>query len=626
LRCWDAIIRLRTPELGSPDTVLGYGGESAGELASAVEAAAAHSGEAWCFAHNAGFDLTVTSLPMVLCERGWSPEFVHLGDETCVFVLKRKGGRLVITDTWSWLRCGLDTAAGDVGMRKTRLPAQNATLADWHVRCRHDASILDRLISELLDWWDGAELGAFAVTGSSCGWRSLRAKTPPRSVLVGPQQPRTALEREAVYGGRKEVFRVGRFQHRWVDDLDLDAAHLTTVANMPLPVAPIRSTSFGRPPDALQPPDGLGAVCTVRIATQRPVAPVRVGDEVWWPVGEFTTTLTTPELAAVQELGAGVEVLSCQWYRLSDAMAGWGRWALDLVRGAGDPAPKVVRRVAKGWGRSVPGRFALRTSELVRTRQATHLGWHLETGHDLTSGAPLELLTFAGVERTYRKDVDGRDCFPAVLAFVEGYVRAAVAGTLDQIDPELLLQVNTDGWWQLRGPRDGPDPCEQVPWPYTATRRASSRDVTVRGPNHVEAPGDRRLSGVPAGARQNLDGSYAWQDWPGLRWQMMFSRPGEYARPGREMVLQEHYCRRWVLDTGETVPVSVRLTPSGQLRLLPWSRTLRRQPGDVLADHQVPALAALADVDRPWRLVPRPRLARPAPRPRPRPSAAVPAA
>ena len=61
---------------------------------------------------------------------------------------------------------------------------------------------------------------------------------------------------------------------------------------------------------------------------------------------------------------------------------------------------------------------------------------------------------------------------------------------------------------------------------------------------------------MPKDAELGDDESFAWSDWPGLRWQIEHSPPGEYLRPPKEMVLREHYCRRWVLDTGETVPVT----------------------------------------------------------------------
>lgn len=595
LRCWNTVTRVRRDHGPVGDTLIEAAGEYAPDLADVIEAATAITGEAWCFAHNAGFDLTVTSLPMILADRGWEPVFINLGDETCVFSLKRDDAKLTITDSWSWLRCGLDTAAGDVGMRKTRLPDDDDTLRAWHHRCRHDAIILDRIMAELLDWWERQDLGRFAATGAGCGWRTLRHHIAPESMLVGPDGARTRLERDAIYSGRKEVWQVGRVRNRIIEDWDLRSAHLTVIASELMPARPLDHRKLEPPPDPLNPPHGLGAICRVKITTRRPCAPVRLLDDVWWPVGQFTTTLTTVELVEALKDADDIEVIDQQWYMLTDALQPWGCWCVDLQSQSDNIVPRVVKRVAKGWGRAVPGRFALRTSRLIRTEPAQHLGWRLDTGHDLDTGRALETITYGGVARTYLKDLDGRDCSPAVLAFVEGHVRAAMAKIIRERPPQNMLQVNTDGWWEIRQGRDAHEAGTSVPAPFVAVRKAVTRDVTILGPNHTDAKGDRRLSGVPANARLGVDGTYRWEDWPGLRWQMRFSRPGEYVRPGREMTLHDHYCRRWVLTTGETVPVSVGCDQSGETVLLPWSRTACRQPSDQLADWQVPALEQLRD-------------------------------
>lgn len=605
LRCWDALVRIRRHGgLGGFDTEA-FQGETPGGLVDVLESAADLTGEVWAFAHNLGFDLTVTNLPAILVERGWEVGFMSIGDESAVFVFSRDGQKLCVMDSWSWLRCPLERAATDVAMRKVPLPLEGDSLERWHQRCAHDVKILDHLLCELMAWWDAQALGQFGLTGAACGWRTLKGKIAEKQILVGVEQPRTERERRAIYGGRKEVWRVGQIRGAWIEDWDIASAYLTTAAFLPLPRKPLSTRAGALEIDPLNPPEGISGLSEVQITTIRPIAPARVGNDVYWPVGTFRTLLTTPELQLVAEHAEKIKVIDTSWYLMSDDLGRWGRWCLNMVNGPGDEVPKVVRRVAKGWGRSVPGRFALRKPTLISERPATHLGWALETGVDLESGCPIEVLTFGGVERTYRKDQDGADVSPIVLAFVEGYVRAAMARTLEARDPAQLLQCNTDGWWETRAGRDPGAGGAAVPHPYRAVRKAVTREVNVYGPNHTDAANDQRLAGVPRNAERKDDGSFHWQDWPGLRWQLENSRPGEYQRPGRSISLAPHYCRRWVLTSGETVPPSAQTSRSGVNSLLPWSQTLYRRPSDELAEHQVPALLELADAE-PWRASPRP--------------------
>lgn len=595
LRCWAAATRVRHDVArGYPSPMVADGNTAAG-LCDLVEVSSKITGEAWVFAHNLGFDLTVTALPFVLIERGWQLDAFNLGDESCWWTLAREDRRLLLTDSWSWLRCPLEDAARDVGRRKVKLPDESAPLLEWLRRCRGDVLILDRVMCTILDWWDDQQLGRFGITGASCGWSAMKQLAPARTLLVGPEPERTAFERRAVYGGRKEVYRVGEYAGGWFADYDFVSAYATTAEHYPLPIRPARTRAPAAPLETHLDDPRFDVLAEVQVTTRRPCVPCRIGDDVWWPVGTFRTVITGPELRYAATVADTVEVLWCRWYELGRALQRWAAWCGELQDGAGKGAGGLVGRLARSWGRSVLGRFAGRTSEVVFDRPATHLGWHLETGHDLPSGADLEVVTIGGRELTIRRDLDAADCSPVVLAFVEGHCRAALGRALDQTAPELLLACNTDGWLQrVRGRLSRAERLDGHS-PYRVARKAVARRVAILGPNHVVTPADRRLSGVPAAAVEGDDGRFRFHEWPGMRWQLEHGEPGVYVQPGRAVQLADHYARRWVLQDGQTLPVTVELDAGRQPHVLPWSRTWGRRPGDMLADVQVDQLAGLAD-------------------------------
>ncbi len=598
LRCWDAKVRRRGAAEGSGRNVRYYAGESPATLYDVVETASQIDDEVWVIAHNVGFDLAVTSLPFVMVEHEWTLDGVHLGDESSWWVLKKAQRKVIITDSWSWLRCSLADAAKDIGRRKVRLPDADDSLDAWHKRCRKDVDILDELMVTIMDWWDQNQLGVFGLTGAACGWRSLRRVIGPKKILVGPDGARTAFEREAVFGGMKDVYGVGEFHDTWISDDDFVGAYPTAAAAFPSPAMPIKKwTTTAALLDA-DPPPQRDYIARVEISTHVPCAPCRIGDEIFRPVGTFRTTLTGPEVRYAMSRADRVTVISWRAYKMTYALANWAAWCLKLQNDTTGTVPDVVARVAKNWGRLAIGRFATRTSQVIATRPATHLGWHLETGHDLDTGRRVEWLSMGGVEQTIVKDLDGADCFPAVLAFIEGHVRVALSQLLDSRQPNLLLQCNTDGWWEMKADRRSDYRPEFVPWPFRTTRKALERRLLVKGPNHVMSPHERRYAGVPAESVVSSVGTMAWRDWPSLRWQLEHSATGEYKRPDREAILSEHYVRRWVLDTGETIPVTATTTVDGEVSILPWCRSWGQRDGDVLAPYQIPILAKVNESDR----------------------------
>ena len=593
LKCWDAIHRRRGLKGLQTTSKTYHSGEDAISLANLVEDVAEVDKETWVIAHNVGFDLSVTSLPFMLFNRGWKLGSFHLGEDSSYWTMSRNKKSIVIVDSWSWVRCALGDIAKDVGRRKAKLPTDKDPLDIWHKRSRVDVEILDEMMVTILDWWDKEQLGRFAVTGAACGWRTLRKKVPAQKILVGRDGERTDFEREAVFGGRREVYGVGIFHDNWMGDFDFSSAYLTTLAAFKMPSRPIPKWTTDDELLFEESPETRDYIARVEITTSVPCAPVRVAKEVWWPVGTFRTVLTGPEVRYAMTLADDIRVIDWQGYRMTSDLSNWAVWALTLFTKSDAEVPHVVKRVIKNWGRSVPGRFAGRSSRVVSTGPSLHMGWHMETGHNLDTGRVVEILSIDGVQKTIEKDIDANDVFPAVLAFVEGHTRVALGQMMGSRRPESLLQCNTDGWWESRAARSNDYTPENIPWPYMVVRKALERRLEIRGPNHLMTPHETRYSGIPSSSVNDEDGGMHWNEWPSLKWQLINGKTGEYRRPERTAHLAIHYVKRWVLSTGETIPITTRVNDEGDTLILPWSQTWGRRRGDELDTYQVEALSAL---------------------------------
>lgn len=595
LRCWCARRRLRRPGRGDWPYTLDAHGETALDLAKFVEAAAELDSEVWVFAHNLAFDLTVSGLPFLLAELGWWVADVHLGEESCWWSLRKDGRRLMLTDSWSWVRCSLDQVAKDMGRRKVPLPDNDAPIGEWVKRCKKDVDLLDGCMETVMTWWEENDLGRFGVTGSGCGWASMRRAIPRRSLVVGPDPDRTPFERRALFGGRQEAYRTGQVSGVWSADYDMADAYLTTTLNNRLPTRCVGYLSVIPERFATSDVGPEDVIAEVEITTDRPVAPCRIGDEIWWPTGTFRTVLTGPEIRYVVSTGAKVTMRGGYLYRVDVTLADWAWWCLGVEHNRDGSTPPIVRRIAKGWARSVVGRFAARSSRVAHERPAEHLGWHLVTGNDLQTGAHLDVLTLGSVERTIIKDTEPDDGFPAITAFVEGITRANLGRILDSRDPRRLIQANTDGWWESRVVSTTAYVPECPVEGVRIVRKRLERTVTVLGPNHLRSASERRFAGVPRGARAIGDTEFTWHDWPSMRWQMENGTAGTFTRPKRTVTIAPGYVRRWCLADGETIAATAYLDPAGSNRLRPWSQTAGRMAGDELAPFQIEALARLTD-------------------------------
>lgn len=592
-RCWALTLCERHLTGEVPMRKTSWSGPACIGLAERVSEIALDRPETWLFAHNLGFDLAVSALPDRLVEAGWELRDIWIGERSTWALLKNGRHTLAMTDSWSWLNAPLSEIATKIKRRKKPLPENDGTPAAWLARCETDVDVLCRALVILMEWWDANDLGRFGITGAACGWAAARHRIEPRSILVGPDDERNGFERSAIYGGRREAFYIGVVRRSSACDYDLVGAYPTVAAARNLPRRPAKP--FGSLP-ADSPwidSQSIGIIAEVIVTTKEPIAPCRIGREVWWPIGTFRTTLCGPEISLAIERGATVEIGHGWSYDLGPALQRWARWCLDLSDRSNTTAPAIVKMVAKGWGRSVIGRFATRTSQQVLDRPATTPGWSLTHGRHAESGAPLDILTIGGRERWYLQDQEGADSFPAIFAYVESHCRAALTRIILTRLAGSVVQCDTDGWLQREPYRKSGLDLPEVPEPFRVHRKGIYDHVEIIGPTHLNLDQTARWAGVGSARDGDDSTGYTWWDWPGLRWQLQHSQPGTYVRTKRKSMVHYDVVKRWIWQDGTTTPAQARLGADGRTELVLDEGTAWHAFMGHLAGAQHPVLAAM---------------------------------
>ena len=570
-------------------------GVTALQLVEFLESTCRSSETVWAFAHNQGFDLAVTRLPLLLLRRGWTITAHALASDSPWARLARGGHRLVLADSTSWLPGKLEALGELVGIDKPPLPKHDDDEEDWWFRCRRDVHILAESMLQLLDWWDDRGLGAWSVTGPQCGFNALRHMPNVHHVVIDPDPVARAFERQALVGGRREVWRVGR--QRWGDywELDFRAAHATIAAYCPLPKR--RSVAF----DSMAldnwrvTSERWAPIAEVEVRTNTPRYPLQLGRRLWYPVGQFRTILCGPEIAEARRRGELLSIGAGYVYQLGQHMGDWGRWVLSELDDETATSPPVPRAALKAWSRNVPGKWATRTSVTWHEGQALEQGWNVEHGRHHPSGAPCAVLDMAGHREILLQDQDSDDCFPAVLAWIQSEVRVRLGRLIDMVEPSNMISCNTDGLICEGG--GGLGARIEVPdlWPLVPREKARYEWVHPISPQHLILPTERRLSGVPANAEEIAPGRYSWMAWGRLPAQIASGESRGYVRERRTVDLSAVPVNRWVLGGGQCLPVTATVDLDGTTRLeSPWAGWEGIAPQG-LRPVQHPQLQALLD-------------------------------
>lgn len=593
LRLWAARLDVRRARRATQLGTVRTWGRSAVALAAQVDTWCAGQTVMWLYAHNLSFDLTVTRLPDELERLGWVVSDHAVSSDTPWLRMRKARCVLTMADSWGWLRAGLADVGQDVNYAKPPLPDWEDSDQAWRQRCEADTDILALAMLSLMDWWDRAHLGSWALTGSAAGWNVMRHMMPPRSMLIVTDPAQVAADRAAVYGGRRQAFTHGPQQGGPFDLADFHRAYTVICRDKPLPVR--RRGNF-QELDIESPllcGDRYGILADVEIETDSPRWPVRAGGRVAYPTGRFRTTLAGPEILEARQLGCLRAIGAGYLHELGTPMSDWARWCLEQQTAPDDQVPPVAKRALKHWGRAVPGKSAAHGWVKSDAGEAMHSGWWYEPVYNAGAAAPGHLVELGGRAWEVVQTNAGDNAYPAVLAWIESWTRLYLSRAIAAAGPGVVISCDTDGYiaradsgWETAAAAADTGPLE-------VRHKATWRELTIWGPQHYQSEDVRRLAGIPKSARANEDGELEATLWPKLAWQMGTGHGDAYVRPVQTYQVAESYVTGWVLADGTVAALHAAICPCGTTVLVPWDQTPAAASGAVLGQAQATHLAAM---------------------------------
>lgn len=615
LRLWVAGVVDRRPKGNqTPKVATAYGFDRA-SLATWLDGATNGNTSLWTYAHNLGFDLTVSRLPDFMHRLGWRMTQWQFAGRN-VSGRMRKGRKcLRLCDSGSWLPNKLADIGLAVGRPKLAMPAFDASEEAWLTYCEGDVLVLAEAMLTLLAWWDDQKLGHWTTSGPACGWSSMRHRSRVASIVINPEPTQVAHDRMAIRGGRRDVTRVGVIPGGPFALVDFSNAYLSVLANCLLPQARKHHAEAFEPDGLWVDGNQFGVIAECQVNTPTPRYPLRTPSGVFYPVGRFRTVLASPEIAWARD-GGHLEAIGAGWvHDLGKPMARWGAWVLSMLDPDASDTPAVVRMMAKQWGRSVPGRFAARSSRIADRGPALWPGWHLERGTAGPEHAPAADVHIAGRHWWVTFDQESDNSYPAVLAFIESYVRVALGKMLEALGEPLWVCCDTDGlvvdlnkaasWLsgrqvalrRTRGPMSLAEAVcgclEPLTWPLVPRVKVLSETLTVAGPQHYSGDTFSRASGMPASVELDQEGHPVMWSWPKVQWQMAHGSPNGYVRVETHWTHPSTTAHRWVLTDGTALPVSAAINAQGQSVIAGCYPPAHLAIGVALAEHQSPALRGL---------------------------------
>lgn len=412
----------------------------------------------WAFAHNLGFDLTLLDYwhqqrqgryTIGPVERPPNPRTgrprkpwvgkLCLEARPTFLVCRGPSGTLKMVCTGNYWPGSVEDMGQSFGLAKVPLPDWDAPEDAWFARCDRDVEILEAAVVDLIKRWVGDDSGTFQLTAPALAMRNFMHTAPFRAkgrdtpnLVIEPEHPAIPMERDSLYGGRFEAFKVGQLPGP-VYHLDVNSCYLSAMEDGLFPVCH-RGPLLDPTPDGLwRAMQAYGAVARVLINATGDTYPIRLEKPpaVLHATGRFWTTLTGAELLRALDSGH-VDAVEKAWlFSLGPLFKGWARKWHDRKIEAEKNNDRAGRDYAKLIGLSLYGKWSQHG-----------FGWHdrPELGpdpfdrrwavHDVDEGTIRTYRAVAGVVQEWCEHTPPRHLFPAISAYVSAMVRERMRTTI----------------------------------------------------------------------------------------------------------------------------------------------------------------------------------------------------
>ena len=414
------------------------------------------------FAHNLSYDARAGLDHTVLLSEGWDVRMASF-EPRKTFVILAKGRKTVkLVDTMNYIPVSLKEVGKTFGLEKLEMPPLDAPLDEWKRYCLRDVEIIETFVTWLLETMWRMGIG-FKITLASYAFALFMIKYKPKWLRFAPaEDPEVReLEEEAYFGGRVEVFQLGKARN--IKVYDVNSMYPYVMRSTPVPVKPVYRYK-GMSPALLKAyvQSGCALIAKVKLRippeVDPPPAPFRdrVTGKVLFPAGEFITVLCTPELQLCVDYVT--EVYDVVLY---DSHPVFREYVDDLYRkrleakAKGDKAMDLLYKLLLNW---LYGKFAerYRRNEKIRLRRPGEREgvWLVGNGVVVESVGPFVIVRKRG-ERAL-----GR--FTAVSAFITSAARAHLYRLMRAVPRSCLLYVDTDSLHVTSPENDGVVPKELI--------------------------------------------------------------------------------------------------------------------------------------------------------------------
>ena len=511
----------------------------------------------YVFCHNTSFDVPVMDAFGELSALGWRLHMACI-DAPPTILTWRKGTKTIqLLDTLNIWRMPLAKLGEHIGLPKLPFPGENASTAEWNTYGKRDTEII---MAACIGWWDlllRRDMGGFASTLAAQAFRTYRHRHLPKGLLIDADEKALKMARDAYVGGRTECRFIGIYREPTYL-LDINSMYPAVMRSERYPLALQSRRTFIDSAELSRWCDTGCAVADVTLNTDVPAYPKKHDGKLVFPVGEFRTSLSTPEIQYALERGHIARIHGACRYSSAPIFRSFVdemyAWRLEF-RERGDETSAWMVKILMN---SLYGKFGQRGIVYERSHNIRDLRAMAWDDLDAETGIVTRYRQLGGLVQVQSDDSESRESHPAVASHVCAYARCnlfrfeSIAGTdrVFYMDTDSLL-VDRVGYERLK--------------PHIDESRLGALklegqfdEITIHGPKDYVFGDKYRCKGVKASALWSGPCTVHQEKWSSLRGLLRSGRTTDPTTTKVSKTLSRNYTKGIVDESGRVRPLTFK--------------------------------------------------------------------
>lgn len=395
-------------------------------------------------AHNFIFDLAVVDGFIEPSLIDWKLNSFYSKGMISIFRWVKGDCRIIGLDNGNFFSGSLERWGVIFGMHKLEIDFDTATNEELQVYCERDVEIMLRCWQTWLQFLDDHDCGAFKPTLASTAFNTWRYRFMKGKVYIHDKEDILDLERESYKGGRTECFWIGHSENGPFYYLDVNSMYSYVMRSFRFPAAFLGASDGLTGHDLAYKLERYDVIARVSVQVDEPWFSMRNGPFTCYPLGEFDTVLTTPEIKLCIDRGWLQDVHQVAWYRTRRLFTDYADYFYHIRREYQRQGNIGYDKICKLLGNALYGKFGQRGFNQQVIGECDPYKFAREKVFELETGKVYDHVYIGGQIFKEWREGESYHSAPAIAAHVTAYARMYLYSLVRLVPPEHVYYVDTD--------------------------------------------------------------------------------------------------------------------------------------------------------------------------------------